>query len=165
MAKASFETGRRIAMTIKGTLALGALVFITQGCQTKPAAPTAAEKQTPSMQRDDAASRAAFLAVYPVLMHPRCMNCHPKGDQPLQGDDSHIHFQNVQRGPDGRALFAMKCANCHQLKNIAGEHMPPAHPEWHLPPANMRMVLEGKTPTELARQLKDPKHNGGNKPD
>ena len=155
------------------TLALGLLVFITQACQTKnAAAPPAAENQISSARRDpssvaalprvdDAASRAAFLAVYPVLMHPRCMNCHPKGDQPLQGDDSHIHVQNVQRGPDGKGLFAMKCANCHQLKNISGENMPPGHPEWHLPPANTRMVFEGKTPTELARQLKDPKQNGG----
>ncbi len=39
--------------------------------------------------------------------------------------------------------------------------MPPGHPEWHLPPANNRMVFEGKTPSELARQLKDPQQNGG----
>jgi len=39
--------------------------------------------------------------------------------------------------------------------------MPPGHPEWHLPPANMRMVFQGKSPAELARQLKDPKQNGG----
>jgi len=39
--------------------------------------------------------------------------------------------------------------------------MPPGHPEWHLPSADMRMVFEGKTPAQLARQLKDPKQNGG----
>ena len=39
--------------------------------------------------------------------------------------------------------------------------MPPGHPEWHLPPANMPMVFEGKTASELARQLKDPAQNGG----
>jgi len=89
----------------------GALSFVIQACQTKHAAPTAAEKQTRSAQRDDAGSRAAFLAAYPVFMHPRCMNCHPKGDAPLQGEDSHIHAQNVQRGPDGKGLFALKCAN------------------------------------------------------
>ena len=27
--------------------------------------------------RDDAAARAAFQSGYTVLMHPRCMNCHP----------------------------------------------------------------------------------------
>jgi hypothetical protein len=39
--------------------------------------------------------------------------------------------------------------------------MPPGHPLWHLPPADMRMVFEGKSPGELCRQLKDPKQNGG----
>jgi hypothetical protein len=31
-------------------------------------------------------------------MSPRCMNCHPAGDVPLQGDDSHIHTMLPQRG-------------------------------------------------------------------
>src|SRR2546426_5000731 len=52
--------------------------------------------------KDDAGARAAFLDVYKVLMHPRCMNCHPSGDSPLQGDDSHAHVQNVKRGQDGK---------------------------------------------------------------
>jgi cytochrome c5 len=150
-----------IEVTFKSALAVCALVFVTQACQTKRAAPTAAEKQTRSTQRDDAASRAAFLAAYKVFVHPRCMNCHPKGDAPLQGEDSHIHAQNVQRGPDGKGLYALKCANCHQETNLPGENMPPGNPNWHLPPPSMKMVFEGKNPAELARQLKDPKQNGG----
>jgi mono/diheme cytochrome c family protein len=109
---------------------------------------------------DLAASRAAFLAAYKVLMHPRCMNCHPAGDAPLQGDDSHVHAQNVQRGPDGKGKYALKCANCHQLANLPGANMPPGNPNWHLPPPEMKMVFQGKTPRELARQLKDPAQNG-----
>jgi mono/diheme cytochrome c family protein len=108
-----------------------------------------------------AASRAAFLDVYRVLMHPRCMNCHPAGDVPLQGDDSHLHAQNVKRGPDGRGLFALKCAACHQDRNLPGANMPPGNPNWHLPPPSMPLVFQGRTPGELARQLKDPKQNGG----
>src|SRR4051794_8897291 len=49
---------------------------------------------------DEIASRDAFLAAYPVFMHPRCLNCHPVGDVPLVGEDSHPHLQNVRRGPD-----------------------------------------------------------------
>jgi hypothetical protein len=109
---------------------------------------------------DVAASRAAFLEAYKVLMHPRCMNCHPAGDAPLQGDDSHVHSQNVQRGPDGKGKYALKCANCHQLANLPGLNMPPGNPNWHLPPLDMKMVFQGKTPGELARQLKDPNQNG-----
>ena len=106
-------------------------------------------------------SSDAFLRAYPVFMHARCMNCHPAGDAPLQGENSLVHAQNVQRGPDGKGLFAMKCAACHQASNTDGLHMPPGNPNWHLPPAGMPMVFEKMSPRRLAEQLKDPKRNGG----
>ena len=110
---------------------------------------------------DMGASRAAFLAVYKVLSHPRCVNCHPAGDAPLQGDDSHPHAQNVKRGKDGAGKYALKCANCHQAKNLPGENMPPGNPNWRLPSPETPLVFQGKSPRALARQLKDPKQNGG----
>jgi mono/diheme cytochrome c family protein len=110
--------------------------------------------------KDSMASQRAFLQAYKVLMSPRCMNCHPAGDIPLQGEDSRLHTQGVKRGIDGQGLYALKCANCHQPGNTAGEHMPPGNPNWHLPPANMKMVFEGRTPRQLAAQLKDPAQNG-----
>jgi hypothetical protein len=110
--------------------------------------------------KDSVGSQKAFLAAYKVLMSPRCMNCHPSGDIPLQGDDSHLHTQGVKRGIDGKGLYALKCANCHQPQNSLGIHMPPGNPNWHLPPANMKMVFQNKTPRELAAQLKDLKRNG-----
>jgi len=112
-------------------------------------------------RQDDAGARRAFLAAYKVFMHPRCMNCHPAGDVPLQGDDSHPHAQNVKRGPDGKGKYALKCASCHQETNLPGENMPPGSPNWRLPPPEMPLVFQGKTPAELARQLKEPKANGG----
>jgi mono/diheme cytochrome c family protein len=112
-------------------------------------------------QKDDAAARAAFVDVYKVLMHPRCMNCHPSGHSPLQGDDSHAHIQNVQRGQDGKGKYALKCANCHQDTNLPGANMPPGNPTWQLPKKEMPLVFQGKSPRELADQLKDPKRNGG----
>ena len=105
-------------------------------------------------------SAEAFKEAYKVLMHPRCMNCHPSGDAPLQGNDSHIHTQNVTRGKDGKGMYAMKCSNCHQKENTAGLNMPPGNPNWHLPPANMKMVFQGKTPAQLAAQFKDRKLTG-----
>lgn len=105
-------------------------------------------------------SAEAFKEAYKVLMHPRCMNCHPSGDAPLQGDDSHIHTQNVTRGKEGKGVYAMKCSNCHQKENTAGLNMPPGNPNWHLPPANMKMVFQGKTPAQLAAQFKDRKLTG-----
>ena len=105
-------------------------------------------------------SKAAFNEAYTVFMHPRCLNCHPAGDVPLQGDDSHLHTQAVKRGTDGKGLYAMKCKNCHQDTNIPGDRMPPGHPNWHLPPASRKMVFEGKSPAQLAAGFKDPKFTG-----
>jgi hypothetical protein len=110
--------------------------------------------------KDSIASVRAFEDVYRVLMSPRCMNCHPSGDIPLQGDDSHLHTMFPKRGRDGKGLYAMKCSNCHQPTNTPGVHAPPGNPEWHLPPSSMKMVFQGKTPRELALQLVDPRRNG-----
>ena len=108
-----------------------------------------------------AQSAQAFVQAFPVFLHPRCMNCHPAGDVPLQGDDSRPHLQRVRRGRDGLGVYSMKCANCHQTENTPGPHMPPGAPNWHLTPVNMKMVFQGRTAAELCRQLKDPKQNGG----
>ena len=117
-------------------------------------------KPIPETKKDSIASVKAFQKVYTVLMSPRCVNCHPKGDIPLQGDDSHIHDMFPKRGTDGKGLYAMKCANCHQPENTIGLHVPPGNPNWHLPPADMKMVFEGKTASQLAKQLIDPNKNG-----
>jgi hypothetical protein len=110
--------------------------------------------------RDDDGARRAFAAAYPVFVHPRCMNCHPAGDTPLQGDVSRSHFYRVQRGPDGNGLVAMRCTNCHQGANQPGLHappgaphppgdgVPPAAPRWHLPGPKAPMVFQGRTPGE-----------------
>lgn len=116
--------------------------------------------QIPDKKKDSIASVKAFQKVYTVLMSPRCINCHPKGDTPLQGDDSHIHDMFPKRGTDGKGLYAMKCANCHQPENTAGLHAPPGNPNWHLPPADMKMIFEGRTANQLAKQLIDPNQNG-----
>ena len=110
---------------------------------------------------DSLASQKAFLQVYKVLMSPRCMNCHPAGDVPLHGDDNHLHPQGVKRGIDGKGLYALKCSNCHQTENTPGLNMPPGAEDWHLPPADMRLVFQGRSAHDLAMQMKDPKRNGG----
>jgi len=115
---------------------------------------------TKDIARDSIGSVKAFMQVYKVLMSPRCMNCHPAGDAPLQGDDSHIHTMNVQRGKDGTGMYALKCSNCHQPTNVPGLNTPPGNPQWHLPPADMKMVFQGKKPRELALQIMDYNRNG-----
>lgn len=132
-----------------GAALLTALVFST--AHAAPRAP----------KPDAALSRDAFLQVYKVLTSPRCQNCHPSGDSPLQDDDSHIHMQIVKRGKDGHGVYAMRCDTCHQSTNLPGDHMPPGNPKWSLPSPEHKMVFVGRTPAELCRQLKDPKQTGG----
>ena len=110
--------------------------------------------------KDSIESVRAFMKVYKVLMSPRCMNCHPAGDSPLQGDDNHIHTMNIVRGPDGTGVYAVKCSNCHQPTNVPGLHTPPGNPKWQLPPANMKMVFQGRTERQLALQIMNYKLNG-----
>lgn len=108
-----------------------------------------------------AAGKAGFVEVARVLQSPRCVNCHPGGDRPLQGDDGRVHAQNISR----RTIAAgVPCSTCHQARNadaLGIEHGPPGAPGWTLPPAAQPMVFQGRTPTRLCEQLKDPAQNGG----
>jgi hypothetical protein len=124
--------------------------------------PPAAAAASPT---NDEAAKAAFAAAYPVFVHPRCLNCHPAADVPLQGEDSRRHAQNVQRGSDGKGKPGLRCTDCHQPDNIPGENMPPGVANWHMPPADMKMVFQGRSAGELCRQLKDPQLNGGRSAD
>jgi hypothetical protein len=109
-------------------------------------------------------ARAAFVEAYPVFMSPRCANCHPAGDVPTQGDMMLLHTQGITRGKDGKGVYGMKCTTCHQKENLDGDHLPPGvSTEWHMPPADMKMVFQGRTAKQLCLQLKDPKQNGGRK--
>src|SRR5262247_4222348 len=65
-----------------------------------------------ALSRDDAGAPATFLEAYKVFMHPRCVNCHPAGNAPLQGEDSRPHtFFRLRRGADGHGVFTVKCVN------------------------------------------------------
>jgi len=113
----------------------------------------------------NAPALAAFETVRQVLQHPRCQNCHPSGDAPLQGDDSHVHAQNVHRGKDGRGEVGEECATCHGPANppsAYGAHVPPGSAEaWHMPSEDLKLVFVGVAPRALCEQLKDPARNGG----
>lgn len=106
----------------------------------------------------------AFETVRSVLQHPRCQNCHIPGDAPLQFDQGLPHAMNVKRGAHGRGAAAMECASCHQTRNLPAEYgtqAPPGAPNWHLPPANMKMVFIGLSSAELCRVVRNRQTNGG----
>jgi hypothetical protein len=103
-------------------------------------------------------SAALFTELGKVLSHPRCVNCHPAGDHPRQGELGRLHQPPVERGADGHGLAAMRCDICHQQANFDPGRVP-GHPEWHLAPREM--AWEGKTLGEICDQIKDPRRNGG----
>ena len=113
-----------------------------------------------SFTAGDTAARSAaiFTELGKVLTHPRCVNCHPAGDRPRQGDQGRLHQPPVERGPDGHGLAAMRCSSCHQQSNFDPARMP-GHPHWQLAPREM--AWEGKTLAEICAQIKDPARNGG----
>ena len=94
------------------------------------------------------ASVAAFNAVYTVLQSPRCLNCHPAGDVPLQRDSGEPHGMRVTRHS---ADVGLACSTCHRPIGIDLPHLPPANRVWRMPPASQ--AFQGRSPRELCLQL------------
>lgn len=106
------------------------------------------------------AGRKAFADVARVLQSPRCMNCHPDGDAPLQTDRSVRHAMNIRRASIEAGL---PCHTCHQERNseaVGVKGGPPGAPRWNLPPKEMPMVFQNRSLHALCEQLKDPEQNG-----
>jgi hypothetical protein len=106
--------------------------------------------------KDAAKSAAAFVQMATVLRNPRCMNCHPAGDFPRQGNERRRHDMLVMRGADDHGVPAMKCSSCHQTINQ--ENGVPGAPNWSLAPKSM--AWENLNDQQLADMLKDPAKNG-----
>jgi hypothetical protein len=133
-----------------------------------PAAPRSLRAVAPSQLRAVAdfgvisdskeRSRALFLEASRVMLHPRCANCHPDGDTPMQGTQMRPHDPLVTRGPESRGVVGMECAGCHQDRNLVHARVPGA-PNWHVAPREMAWV--GKSPHQICEQIRDPRRNGG----
>jgi hypothetical protein len=137
------------------------LVLVLAACGDKSTPPTNPTPQDPGR----VAALAAFETVRGVLQHPRCQNCHPAGDAPLQGDEGRVHEMNVKRGPEGRGMAGAECTTCHGPANPPsnyGLNVPPGViTGWHMPKPDERLVFVGVAPRELCEQVKDPARNGG----
>lgn len=105
----------------------------------------------------DTRAAALFTEATRVMLHPRCADCHPDGDSPLQ-DRFALHDPPVTRGEDDRGVPGLSCTSCHQDHNLELARVPGA-PEWHLAPRSMAWV--GRTPAQLCAQVKDRARNGG----
>ncbi|MCG8425155.1 MAG: hypothetical protein MJE77_45325 [Proteobacteria bacterium] len=107
------------------------------------------------------AARRDFADIAAVLLSPRCRNCHPAGDRPLQRDDGVPHRMNIsRRSPEA----GLECTACHRERNAPFAGGPPGVPDWHMPSKELPMVFEGRGPRALCEQLNDPDRTGGRSP-
>ena len=103
-------------------------------------------------------SAAIFVELGKVLTNPRCVNCHPAGDRPRQGDLARLHQPPVYRGADGFGRETARCDTCHRAANFDPGGVP-GHEGWHLAP--LEMAWEGRTLGQICAQIKDTDRNGG----
>lgn len=157
---------------MRAPLLVASCVALTAACQRPQPGAAGSAGELPAVApgelRDPAAfagiadpaqrSKALFLEATRVFKHPRCQNCHPAGDVPLQGMEGRLHDPPVVRGPDDHGVVGMECQGCHQDRNLELARVPGA-PKWHVAPREMAWVDKG--PRALCEQLKDPARNGG----
>ena len=157
----TFKPGPTIAVATVIVVAIAALltsVFSGRAIADSASETLATPESFAAINDTAARSAALFTEAGKVLTHQRCVNCHPAGDRPRQGEQGRLHQPPVERGADGHGLPAMRCSICHQQANFDPARVP-GHPEWHLAPHDM--AWEGKTLAEICAQIKDPNRNGG----
>jgi len=150
-------SAKRLALLAALMAALG-LPLLTEVYSAEPSATLASPESFDGISDTAVRSAALFTEAGKVVTSPRCMNCHPAGDRPLQGENQRLHQPPVARGPDGFGTASLRCASCHQSTNYDAAGMP-GHPHWHLAPKEM--AWQDKTLGEICAQIKDPARNGG----
>jgi hypothetical protein len=147
----------------KGTTSCIAVVLLS----TLAHAAVFAESLKSPAEFDGIADRAArsaaiFVEAAKVIQHPRCLNCHPSGRVPTQGENLHAHVPYLDAAKSGMGRPGLQCVACHQAANVRTTSPSlasvPGHPHWHLAPASM--AWQGKSLEEICRQIKDPARNG-----
>ncbi|MFT5683336.1 MAG: hypothetical protein ACI8RZ_004267 [Myxococcota bacterium] len=124
------------------------------------AAPALAEDPVESTEPtvSEAEGLTAYASVYTVLQHPRCLNCHPDGDVPLQTDDSTPHTMEITRLS---VVSGLPCMTCHRETGVLlpdTPNIPPADPHWRMPAREQ--AFENRTAAQLCAQLNDPARTG-----
>ena len=146
-------------------LALALLLLSSAGAsadQPDSHQPLKSPSEFTSIANKSERSQAIFREIGKVLTNPRCMNCHPAGDHPLQDDDQHDHVPPVWRSESGH--FEVSCSACHTDRNVtlheaASYKSIPGNPRWGIAP--LSMAWQDKSLGDICRQLKDVNRNGG----
>jgi len=151
-------TWQRIVPAFSIVACMVATLFAAYSVSGATSTTLSAPESFASITDEGVRSAAIFNELGKVLTSPRCLNCHPAGDRPRQGDNQRLHQPPVFRGTDGLGLTAMRCPICHQKANYDPGRVP-GHDPWMLAPREM--AWEGKTLAEICVQIKDPERNGG----
>src|ERR1700685_2889012 len=101
----------------------------TNGQSAEPSAALATPQSLDRIADPAVRSAALFTEAGKVLTSPRCVNCHPAGDRPLQGETHRLHQPPVERGADGFGVVPLRCATCHQSANYDPAGVP-GNPHW-----------------------------------
>ncbi|WP_077002759.1 Isoquinoline 1-oxidoreductase subunit [Variovorax sp. KK3] len=147
------------AAGLRALAVAAAVLSCAAGAPAQNVAPLRSVQSFDSIANTQERSRALFVEAGRVIQSPRCLNCHPTGDRPFQGQGTELrlHVPNVTRGKDGKGAPALRCTSCHQAKNNDASGVP-GHPMWHLAPLEMGWV--GVSLGGICEQIKDPKRNG-----
>lgn len=163
--RAPMLSAAQVAMlVVTGVAALAVDAAVgTPNVPVEPRAALAADSLRPvaafaNIAPPRARAESLFREMGKVLQHPRCVNCHPAGDVPLQTDSMRPHQPLVVRGASGHGAPGMGCETCHHMANYDAARVP-GHPQWHLAP--IEMAWQGKTLREICEQIKDRARNGG----
>lgn len=154
-----FSTAGRAACAVPALTALLLAQATSARAQALEAAkppsgvPLKAVSDFDDIQDPKVRSAALFVEASKVLQHPRCLNCHPKGDSPTQRNDMTLHRPLVVRGAHGwGAGNAMTCVACHSsLSRPTGGSFDDIR--WRVAPASM--AWQGLTLPQICAQLKD----------
>jgi hypothetical protein len=151
------------ALMLSAALLVAAIAFRPQSLPLAEALPATSPARRAAQLRSVASfasiadSQARSIALFEeagrVIQHPRCMNCHPRTDRPMQGDAMRQHMPAVTRGPDDLGAATLRCATCHHDANFGASNVP-GNRKWKLAPAEQ--AWEGKSLGEICRQMLDP---------
>lgn len=142
--------------TLLGLAISFAVAATMDDAESAPAIPLQSPADFAAISDEAERSVALFNEMGKVLTHPRCVNCHPRGDSPLQGMAMKEHQPPVVRGAGNMGATGMRCMTCHGSENVAYDTQPgsiPGHPRWRLAPPEQ--AWEGKSLKQICEQLKD----------
>lgn len=150
-----------VNLSFPKTIIIGLLTVVLMSSGALSTNPDTDKPNTVTVTDNKEKSLEDFKVILSVLKNPRCINCHPSGDVPLQGNDQHLHRPLIVRGVADYGPAAVHCNACHHEENNIYANVPGA-PKWVVAPRSMGWV--GLTDEQIGEALMNKTKNGGRSP-